>query len=135
MQRVLRGESIKIGKARLDILNPPADVYAEDNDNSVSFVLNYEGQAKALFLGDSSVKVEQEISVPDVEILMVGHHGSRTSTSAALLTAARPEYAVISYGRNFYGHPHPTVVERLEQSGVVIRETFLEGAVRLVLKP
>ena len=67
-------------------------------DNSVTFVLSYEG-TKALFQGDASMMVEDELAFPDVDILMVGHHGSRFSTTEALLRAAQPETAVVSYGR------------------------------------
>jgi len=132
---VRRGESLRLGKARLDVLNPPRRAYAEENDNSVVLALYYREQPWALLLGDLSAAVEQEIAFPDVAILMVPHHGSRFSTSDKLLTASRPLKAVISYGRNNYGHPHPTVIARLMEHGVTIRETFREGAVRVRLVP
>lgn len=132
---VRRGESLRLTAARLDIFNPPRRAYPENNDNSVAFALYYREQPWALFLGDVSMMVEQEIAFPDVEVLMVPHHGSRFSTSDKLITATRPRKAVISYGRNNYGHPHPTVIARLTEHGVTIRETFREGAVRVRLVP
>ncbi len=134
VEELVRGESLEVGGARLDILNPPRTPFEKPNDNSVAFVLSY-GGAKALFQGDAGVLVEDELAFPDVDILMVGHHGSRFSTSEALLRAARPETAVISYGRNTYGHPNPDVVARLRAHGVTVHETFKEGAVRVPLGP
>ena len=121
-----------MGVARLDILNPPMQPFEASNDNSVAFVLNALG-TKALFLGDLPSTVENVLAVPDVDILMVAHHGSRFSTSDALLTAAKPEQAVLSYGRNNYGHPNPDVLTRLQNHGVAVFETHRAGAVRLPL--
>jgi competence protein ComEC len=63
-------------------------------------------------------------------VLKAGHHGSRTSSSEALLEAVRPELAVVSSGaRNEYGHPSPEVVERLERRGAEVARTDREGTV------
>ena len=129
---VRRGEVLELGAARLDILNPPLQPFEASNDNSVAFVLHALG-TKALFLGDVPSTVENVLAVPDVDILMVAHHGSRFSTSDALLTAAKPEQAVLSYGRNNYGHPNPDVLTRLQNHGVAVFETHRAGAVRLPL--
>ncbi len=130
-----RGESLSLGEATLDIFHPSRFPYEADNDNSVSFVLRYRGVPKALFMGDLSVNAERGFAVPDVDIVMAAHHGSGSSTSAALLRAAQPETVVLSYGRNTYSHPHPELMARLEASGALIRETFEEGAIRLPLAP
>jgi competence protein ComEC len=62
----------------------------------------------------------------------VGHHGSNTSTSEALLAATSPSAALISLGRaNRYGHPHPAVVERLKRHGVDLFRTDQHGWVRV----
>ena len=58
--------------------------------------------------------------IQDVDILKVGHHGSKTSTSEKLLQAARPEEAIIQVGRNSYGHPNPGVLNRLYEIGAKI---------------
>ena len=129
--QVTRGETLKLGGANLEILNPPPIPYEKANDNSVAFVLDVPGGAKTLFLGDLGAPVEAELFVPDVDILMVAHHGSKHSTSEALLRAAQPEQAVLSYGRNGYGHPHSGVLERLYAHGVRVLETHEAGAVRL----
>ena len=62
---------------------------------------------------------------------MVGHHGSRYSTSAELLDALRPESAFISVGSNSYGHPSDQTMERLTERGITIYRTDLQGDLRL----
>jgi competence protein ComEC len=63
--------------------------------------------------------------------LRVGHHGSLTSTSEALLTQLESQVAIISVGgNNRYGHPHPDVLHRLHDYGLIIRRTDLEGTIR-----
>jgi competence protein ComEC len=131
--RLRRGETLRLGGASLDILNPPERPYPEVNDNSVAFALRWGGRSRALFLGDLGAAVEAELAAPEAEVLMVPHHGSTTSTSAALLAAVRPEVAVISVGRNRFGHPAPEVLARLRAAGVRIHTTLESGAVRLPL--
>ncbi len=134
---VRRGESLHIKGARLDFLNPPHHPYETDNDNSVAFVLTIYGKpnTKALFLGDSSFEVEKDVAFPDIDILMAGHHGSPHSTSEELLLAAQPETAILSYGRNNYGHPSSEVIAKLKAHGVDILSTHEHGAVRIPLRP
>jgi competence protein ComEC len=94
------------------------DALRDANDNSVVFRLVF-GSFTALFLGDAPSSVEEELVARHgtrmrTTVLKVGHHGSATSTSDALLAAARPTLALISVGeRNRYGHPAPTVMRRL----------------------
>ena len=60
----------------------------------------------------------------------MGHHGSRTSTSAEFVEAVSPDYALISAGaRNRYGHPHPEVLARLEDAGARVLRTDRQGTV------
>ena len=131
---VVRGESLSLGDARLDILNPTRHPFEKDNDNSVTFVLNYKNQPEALFMGDLPAERERGMAFPKVKVLMAGHHGSRTSTSDALLRAAQPDIVVFSYGRNSYGHPNPELVERVRATGALVYETFKTGAVRIGLE-
>lgn len=131
---VRRGERLILEHATLDILNPPQTPYAKDNDNSVVVVMTIHASGKkVLLLGDASTTVEQDLAFPEVDIILAGHHGSPSSTSAELLAAARPQQAVLSYGRNNYGHPAPEVRRRLEAAGVSIYDTFAHGAVRIPL--
>ena len=68
-------------------------------------------------------------------ILKLGHHGSKTSSGEAFLSFVSPEVAVISCGaRNSYGHPHYSVVERLEQLGSLVMTTMEYGAIQITLE-
>jgi competence protein ComEC len=133
VHHVSRGEILEIADARLTFLHPTFEVSPAVNDNSVAFVLSIAGEHQALFLGDASSTIEEELAIPDINVLMVAHHGSKTSTSPLLLTAAAPEQVVLSYGKNFYGHPHTEVLARLTASGAKIHHTYLEGAIRIPL--
>ena len=87
------------------------------------------GSRKFLFTGDAENSEENTITADiDCDVLKVGHHGSSTSTSRAFLTAASPEYAVISCGMgNSYGHPHIETLDRLKGAGAKIYRTDLQG--------
>jgi competence protein ComEC len=133
--QVVRGESLTLGEARLDFLNPSRHPSPENNANSVAFVLNYNNAPKALLMGDMPVEMEAEIAFPDVDIVMAGHHGSKGSTSEALLQATSPKYVILSYGRNNYGHPNDGLLQRVKATGAEVLETHHVGAVRLPLHP
>lgn len=134
-----RGERWVFGRggrqAVFEVLNPPARSYGSTNADSVAFVLRYGGATQVLFLGDLPGDVEARLAVPAVPVLKVAHHGSARSTSVALLRAAHPRLAVVSVGRNGYGHPSPEVLERLRAAGVSTLTTQAHGAVRLPLSP
>ena len=70
--------------------------------------------------------------LPDIEALVVGHHGSKSSTSKELLEALTPETGIISVGDNSYGHPHQEVVDLLAQRGITLLRTDEEGTIELV---
>ena len=68
--------------------------------------------------------------LPDVDLLIAGHHGSAKATSEALLQAVTPETVIISVGlNNIYGHPSPEVLQRLEQYGCDVYRTDIHGTV------
>jgi competence protein ComEC len=95
------------------------------------------GESSFLFTGDASSKVELELirsaSDLDVDVLKVGHHGSRFSTSEEFLQATTPDIAVISVGvRNSYGHPTQDVLQRLQNFGITTLRTDQLGDVELV---
>ena len=97
------------------------------------FVLCSAGDFDALITGDADSAVEAMLvkyyNLPDVELLLVGHHGSNGSTSNEFLNAIRPETAIISVGYNSYGHPRAEVLERLGDAGAEIFRTDLHGSV------
>lgn len=116
-------------------LHPPADAEGPSNERSQVLVLEAAGP-RVLLPGDASTDVEEALvpALPDLDVLKVGHHGSRTSTSAALLDATTPSLALIPVGdRNRYGHPHPEVVRRLIDHHIPIVRTDLHGTVEVAL--
>ena len=105
------------------------------NDDSVVLEVTC-GDVALLLTGDISGDVERAIA-PQLthartRILKVGHHGSRTSSSPALLESWRPQIALVSAGRgNTFGHPTPEVIERLESIGARIYRTDRDGEITL----
>jgi len=120
----------------LDILWPPNPVPPmEDNDASVIVRASY-STGSILFTGDLSIKGEEVLLASGIdvsaEVLKIGHHGSRFSSSNAFLAAVHPRLAVISVGKdNHYGHPNPEALERLKNAGIPVRTTMEEGEIDL----
>ena len=89
------------------------------------------GDFDVLITGDMAGSTERTLvgqyDLPDIEVLMVGHHGSRYSSSQELLQAVRPETAIISVGDNSYGHPTQEAMDRLSQAGAEIYRTDRQG--------
>lgn len=112
--------SISAADLQLQFLNHT--MYDNENDNSNVIYLEL-GTLKTLFMGDASTKVETDLlkqyQLSDIDILKVGHHGSKTSTSRKLIDVITPQYALISVGKNNrYGHPDKQVLNRLKQSKI-----------------
>jgi beta-lactamase superfamily II metal-dependent hydrolase len=129
-----RGDRIVTGNLTFVVLNPRT-VSGTINNNSIVLSLSY-GQVDFLFMGDAEKEAEgamlmaSDIPVPDVEILKVGHHGSRTASSAAFLAATTPEVAVYSAGTgNRYGHPHQETLAALAQIGARVYGTDINGTI------
>lgn len=128
------------GGLTLDTLWPPP-IYAGSeteknlNDTSVVTMLRY-GNDSMLLTGDMEQEEEYELLATGedihADILKVGHHGSRTSTSTGFLLAVQPSIAVISAGKeNPFGHPHASTIERLRLFGIETRVTAWEGTIAL----
>ena len=97
------------------------------------------GSYDMLFTGDSLKRAELELTeryeLPDTELLIVGHHGSKTSTDPVFLHAIRAEDAIISVGRNnSYGHPTWETLMHLQQAGCSIYRTDRNGTVEVRVK-
>ncbi len=101
------------------------------DENSGSLVCSCDSQnLDALFMADIPITKESQLSFAKTDILKVGHHGSKTSTSERLLEQSQPQIAVISCGKNNrYGHPTDRVLELLKNSGIIIKRTDFEGAI------
>jgi competence protein ComEC len=116
--------------ATVEMIAPVAN-YPDTNDMSAVIHLTY-GQKSFLFTGDAESKSEQDMISSKVnlrsDVLLVGHHGSKSSTSQAFLDAVKPTYAVIQVGKdNNYGHPTAVVLQRLSAMGVKTYRTDERG--------
>ena len=127
----------------------------EQNEQSIVFRMDMEG-ASFLFAGDISTKIEQRIVDLEnqnklldnqheqqqkhqlqqgIHMMKAAHHGSKSSTSLEWVTYWNPDLALISAGKsNIYGHPHQSVVDRLNQQGVDIYRTDQQGEVQIQVR-
>jgi competence protein ComEC len=137
-----KGQSFDWDGVRVTFLWPEisADEVAPTAKNNDSLVVRLEyGQRSFLLPGDAEKQVEYTmLSENDprmlrADVLKVGHHGSKNSTTAQFLFAVDPQIAVISSGEeNPYGHPSPELLQRLKQSGARILRTDQDGAVQIL---
>lgn len=113
---------------KLVVLAPNQDSYESLNNYSIVLKLTYK-EKSFLFMGDAETLSEKEITGDvQADVLKVGHHGSRTSTSQAFLNKVNPSYAIISVGlNNDYKHPHQEVIDRLEKKNIKIYRTDQNG--------
>lgn len=131
-----RGQVIDLGGgAYLRILFPDRDVSdVNPNTASVAAQLVY-GEHEFLLTGDSPEKIEKYLVALDgkklrSDVLKLGHHGSKTSTSDLLLGFVTPKYAIISAEKdNSYGHPHQSVLDKLEQFKIPLLSTAEQGTI------
>lgn len=137
--RRVAGETLALGAVQLRVLHPSREDWERQrvrNDDSVVVEARY-GDVAILLAGDIGADVEREIlprlTPARVRVLKVGHHGSRTSSSAALLEAWRPQFALVSAGRgNTFGHPAPETLARLAAIGATVYRTDRDGQITLV---
>ncbi len=136
-RRAAAGDSWEIDGVTFRVLSPgpeepdePAAHPRSPNDWSVVLRVTF-GHFDALLMGDADAVVEARLLDQEgIEVLKVGHHGSRTSTSEAFVRATSPRLALVSAGaRNRYGHPDPGVLKRLERAGARIFRTDRNGSV------
>ena len=139
------GDRITLGdRTTFTALWPPSDeaestdIDAHDeNAWSVVFRMQAEG-GSAYLMGDATAEVEHRLLaahlLSSADFLKVGHHGSRYSSSPEFLDAIHPKYAVISVGKNTYGHPSWLALQRLATRGVRVWRTDQSGDVRATFK-
>lgn len=125
---------LPMGKAVLTVLPPAGE--GEDNERGLSVLASAE-DADILITGDMDAATERKFleayDLPDIEVLVAGHHGSKYSTSNDLLDALTPETACISVGSNSYGHPADETMRRLAEHGCAIYRTDMQGTIHLSL--
>jgi competence protein ComEC len=125
-----------VSGAVVEILSPCPGYHPDASANDNSFVLRISyGERAALLVGDAEHEAEAELIHRDprtlrADLLKVGHHGSRTSTSPAFLRAVSPALAAISCGvRNRFGHPHPIALAALSSARVPALRTDRGGQI------
>ena len=148
---VTRGERIAIGEATLSVIWPSADQIAmmnpelsnvlsassvDLNDGSVVFWLRH-GSFDTLFTGDADNRVNgsfigSPLADDSIELLKVPHHGSKTGMTEQFLAWLKPKMAIISVGKNSYGHPTREVLELLARYNSVIHRTDESGDIEVV---
>lgn len=147
------GTTIRSGLLHLDIVWPSSAFLAMEDDfsdskvlgaftskrdpNEFSIVANLRlKEFEALLTGDIGPEVINEIiqtgKVHDVEYIKVPHHGSKNGLTQELLEITLPEIAVISVGKNSYGHPHKEILELLEGRGILMKRTDMDGDIEII---
>ena len=110
--------------------------YDNENDNS-NVIYTELGGYKFMFMGDASSTTEHEIlskyNLPDIDVLKVGHHGSKTSSSQEFISEINSKYSVISVGKNNrYGHPNKEILDNLKDSKAY--RTDIDGSIMFKIK-
>src|SRR6059058_521401 len=142
VEHELRGQSFEWDGVHGEFLGPEARsddaASSAKNDDSLVLRLQY-GDRTVLLPGDAEKQSEHEILAengPEAvrsDVLKIGHHGGRNSTTQSFLDAVRPQFGIISVGEmNPYGHPSLELLERLEAAGVRILRTDRDGAVHVL---
>ena len=113
-------KELEINKNKLYFLQ--TNNFNNENDNSNVIYTELNGY-KFMFMGDASITTEKEIlkeyNLPKIDVLKVGHHGSKTSSGEEFIDEINPKYSIISVGKNNrYGHPNKEVLNTLEDSKI-----------------
>ena len=115
----------------LKFLAPVRNYAKSDLNNWSAVLLLKHGNKSFLFTGDAEEEAEADMLakglVPKVDVLKVGHHGAKEATTKAFLNKAKPKYAVISVGKNAYGHPTSPVLSRLKAVKAKVYRTDKSG--------
>lgn len=131
LMQVLR---YSLGEAEVTVWPPLGD--KEDNERGLTILVGA-GENEILVTGDMDRETErllmQRFDLPDVEVLVAGHHGAKSSTSNELLYVTTPEQVVVSVGPNAYGHPSEETLARLKAVGAEVLRTDLLGTIHISL--
>lgn len=126
------GHTFEFGSADVTIIAPNKK-YSNPNDASIGLLIR-NGSNSFLFTGDAEEEAETDILANNMDIgadvLHLGHHGSKTSSSEKFLDAVSPKYAVISCGEgNSYGHPHAQTMNNLRSRHISVYRTDEQGSI------
>lgn len=123
------GDALNLGELSVQVL-APLSVLDTTNDNSIVMMLSF-GQTRFLLMGDAEAGEESTILSAKLnlqaDVLKVGHHGSKTSSTAAFLAAVRPKYAAVSVADSQYELPNREVMDRLNRFSATIGRTDVSG--------
>ena len=127
-------EKIKVGNINIIQINKE---FSDENDSS-SVLLMYYKNKKILLTGDASKKTEEYIlgkyNIGKIDVLKVGHHGSKTSTSEELLKELQPGLAIISCGKNNrFNHPNKETIDKLKEYKIKYLRTDISGTIKIEL--
>jgi len=130
------GQCIEMDGLKIKVLNvstahEESDFNVAENDDSIVLLLDYR-DFELLLTGDIESETEKRLASEnkeDIDLIKASHHGSKTSNTQVLLESFKPETAVIQVGKNFFGHPAPSVLNRYENIGVDIYRTDKDGAI------
>ncbi|KEP27029.1 DNA internalization-related competence protein ComEC/Rec2 [Bacillus zhangzhouensis] len=128
-----RGDKLQVGGQEFEVLHPVRDRVTSKNNDSLVLTFTLGGK-RFIFTGDLEQEGERDIIevYPHLraDVLKVGHHGSKGSTSEEWLQHLRPSYALISAGeRNRYQHPHQEVLKKLKDQQTTVYRTDINGSV------
>ena len=127
-------KELNVDDNKLYFLNNKDYEYENDNSSVIYTELN---DHKFLFMGDAGVEVEEDLiekyNLQNIDVLKVGHHGSKTSSGEVFIDSINPKYSVISVGKNNrYGHPNASVLDNLENSKIY--RTDQDGSIMFKIK-
>ena len=128
-------EELQISCGNLDLIQLNKKYQDENTSSQVYYITN--GHINILLTGDASIESELDLinkyNLPKMDILKVGHHGSKTSTSKKMIDIINPKYSVISVGRNNkFNHPHKEVLDNLKNSKIY--RTDQDGSITFKIK-
>lgn len=130
------GQVFQLGASTtVRILSPQGDTTNWENNTASVVVQIVYGDIEFMLTGDAPISIEEYVAGKygnslESEVLKLGHHGSKTSSSEIFLDAVSPEFAVVSAGKdNRYGHPHNEVIKRAGEAGALIVSTAESGTI------
>lgn len=132
-RQVARGDTVDIGAFRARVMWPFDTVDGEGNEDSLVLLLSYAQEGKSLrvlLTGDAELDQEREFvqEVGDIDVLKLGHHGSKVSVDTDLLGTLKPEFSIASAGEgNRYGHPSDACIDAVRDAGCAFACTIEQG--------
>ena len=136
-QIITAPQDIKIPSLWLTALDASVP-HPTDNQSSLVYGIRW-GDHRFLLMGDAEVTNERALLARypklKADVVLLGHHGSASSTSDLWLGSLQPQLALISVGRNGYGHPHSSVIKRLNAFHIPTLTTLKEGSLRFIITP